>query len=115
MASTPERLIDMSGGGGGGWSEPTQDPCERLTSETTLTSPVRSVIAQLTTGTLLDVEVTDSGGTPVVRAVHNGQVAGSITSSIIQKIAECIENGHQYVAEVLSVQGGACRVRVRIR
>ena len=105
----------MSGSGGGSWSEPTQDPCEKLTSETTLTSPVRNVIAQLTKGTLLDVEVNDSGGTRVVRAVYKGQVAGSITSSIIQKIAECIENGHKYVAEVLSVQGGACRVRVRIR
>jgi hypothetical protein len=72
-------------------------------------------MAQITKGTLLDVEVSESGGTRVVRAVHNGQVAGSITSSIIQRIAECIENGHVYVAEVLSIQGGACRVRVRIR
>ncbi|SRR6266404_5690165 len=105
----------MSGSGGGSWTEPTQDPCEKLNSETTLTSPVRNVIAQLSQGTLLDVEVSDSGGTRVVQAVHNGQVAGSITSSIIQKIAECIEKGHVYVAEVLSVQGGACRVRVRVR
>ena len=106
----------MSGsGGGGGWSEPSQDSCEKLTSETTLTSPVRSVIEQLSKGVLLDVNVTDSGGTRVVQALYNGTVAGSITSTIIQKIAECIENGHTYVAEVLSVQGGACRVRVRIR
>ena len=105
----------MSGSGGGSWTEPTQDPCEKLNSETTLTSPVRNVVAQLSQGTLLDVEVSDSGATRVVQAVHNGQVAGSITSSIIQKIAECIEKGHVYVAEVLSVQGGACRVRVRIR
>jgi hypothetical protein len=105
----------MSGSGGGSWTEPTQDPCEKLNSETTLTSPVRDVVAQLSQGTLLDVEVSDGGCTRVVQAVHNGQVAGSITSSIIQKIAECIESGHVYVAEVVSVQGGACRVRVRIR
>jgi hypothetical protein len=105
----------MSGSGGGSWSDTSQDPCEKLTSETTLTSPVRSVIAHLSKDVILDVEVSDSGGTRVVQALHNGNVAGSITSTIIQRIAECIENGHVYVAEVLSVQGGACRVRVRIR
>ena len=105
----------MSGSGGGSWSEPSQDPCEKLTSETTLTSPVRTVIAQLSKDMLLDIEVNNSGGTRVVQALHKGNVAGSITSTIIQRIAECIENGHVYVAEVLSVQGGACRVRVRIR
>src|SRR5271170_3705689 len=83
----------MSGSGGGGWSEPSQDPCEKLTSETTLTSPVQSVITQLAPGVLLDVEVHDSGNTQVIRALHNGELAGSITSSIIQTIAECIENG----------------------
>jgi|SRR5580700_8012730 hypothetical protein len=106
----------MSGSsGGGGWSEPSQDSCEKLASETTLTSPTRNVIAQLTIGVLLDVEVANIGGTRVVQALYNGNVAGSITSTIIQKIAECIEKGYVYVAEVLSIQGGACRVRVRIK
>ncbi len=104
-----------SGGGGGSWIEPVQDSCETLTSETTLTSPVQNVVAQLAVGDQLDVRVDDVGGTRVVRAVHNGNVAGSITSAVIQRIVECIESGHAYVAEVLSVQGGACRVRVHIR
>ena len=51
----------MSGAGGGSWTTPTGDSCERLTSETTLTSPDRAVISQLTVGTLLDVEVDNSG------------------------------------------------------
>jgi hypothetical protein len=105
----------MSGSGGGSWPTPTGDSCERLTSETTLTSPDRAVISQLTDGTLLSVEVDTSGARPVVRAMYQGQVAGSITSSIIQRLVECIDDGHEYVAEVLSVQGGTCRVRVRSR
>lgn len=105
----------MSGSGGGSWTTPTGDSCERLTSETTLTSPDRAVISQLNVGTPLEVEVDNSGARPVVRAVYQGQVAGSITSSIIQRLVECIDDGHQYVAEVLSVQGGTCRVRVRLR
>jgi hypothetical protein len=105
----------MSGGGGGSWTTPTGDSCERLTSETTLTSPDRAVISRLSAGELLDVEVDSSGARPVVRAVYQGQIAGSITSSIIQKIVECIGDGYQYVAEVLNVQGGTCRVRVRAK
>jgi hypothetical protein len=102
-------------GGGGSWTTPTGDSCDRLTSETTLTSPDRAVISQLTNGTLLDVEVDNSGARPVVRAVYQGQIAGSITSSIIQRLVECIEDGYRYVAEVVNVQGGTCRVRVHIR
>lgn len=105
----------MSGSGGGSWTTPTGDSCERLTSETALTSPDRAVISQLSVGTMLNVEVDNSGARPVVRAAYQGQVAGSITSSIIQRLVECIGDGYQYVAEVLSVQGGTCRVRVRLR
>jgi hypothetical protein len=92
-----------------------EDSCEKLTSDTTLASPVREVVAQLSVGVLLEVRLDTVGKTRVVRAIHNGNIAGSITSAIIQKIAECIDNGHTYVAEVLSIQGGACRVRVHIR
>lgn len=105
----------MSGSPGGDWTTPTGDSCERLTSETTLTSPNRAVISQLRKGVFLDVVIDTSGTRPVVRAMHGGDIAGSITSSIIQKLAECIESGYTYVAEVISVQGGTCKVRVRIR
>ena len=33
--------------------------------------------------------------------------------SIIQRLAECIEKGYEYVAEVVDIHGGACKVHVR--
>lgn len=105
----------MSGSSDSSWTTPTGDSCDRLTSETTLTSPDRAVISQLSKGELLDVAVDSTGARPVVRAIKEGQIAGSITSSIIQKLAECIEGGYSYVAEVISIQGGTCKVRVRVR
>jgi len=105
----------VSGSSSSSWTAPTGDSCDRLTSETTLTSPDRDVISQLSKGVLLDVEVDNTGARPVVRAMLNGQIAGSITSSIIQKLVECIEGGYSYVAEVISVQGGTCKVRVKMR
>jgi hypothetical protein len=105
----------MSGSGGGTWNPPMVDSCELLTSETTLTSPDRDVLSRLSKDVRLDVAVDNSGPRPVVRALYQGRIAGSITSSVIQKLVECIEGGYVYVAEVLSVDGGACRVRVRLR
>jgi len=73
------------------------------------------VLSGLQKGDLLEVRVSKIGRGVVVEAVRNNQVAGSITSSIIQKLAECVENGYEYVAEVLDIQGGACRIHVRVK
>lgn len=104
----------MSGSGGGTWIDQPSDDCTRLSQQTTLNSPNRSVLGQLKKGDVLDVQVNKQGKGVVVEALHEGQVAGTITSSIIQRLAECVEKGHEYVAEVIDhVQGGACRVHVR--
>ena len=105
----------MSGSGGGTWVDQPSDDCATLSQQTTLNSPNRTVLGQLKKGDLLDVRVNKAGKGVVVEAVHNGQVAGSITSSIIQHLAECIEKGYEYVAEVVDVQGGACRVHVHLK
>lgn len=106
----------MSGSGGGGWAnEPSVDRCETLRETTTLNSPQKVVIASLKAGDLLEVTLTKQGKAPVVIALHQGQVAGTITSSIVQKLAECIDGGHNYVAEVIGLQGGACKVQIRAK
>lgn len=105
----------MSGSGGGTWIDQPGDSCATLSQQTTLNSPNRAVLAQLTNGAELEVSVNKSGKAVTVEALFNGQVAGTITSSIIQRLAECMENGYQYVAEVIDVQGGACRVHIRLK
>jgi len=64
---------------------------------------------------VLDVTVNKTGKAVTIEALFNGQVAGTITSSIIQSLAECMEKGYEYVAEVIDVQGGACRVHIRVK
>lgn len=88
----------MSGSGGGGtWVNQPTDDCATLAQQTSLNSPNRGVLQQLKPGVLLEVRVNKIGKAVVVEAVYNGEVAGSVTSSIIQKLAECIEKGHEYV------------------
>lgn len=106
----------MSGSGGGGWAnEPSVDTCAALRETTTLNSPQKGVINALNVGSLLDVTLHTQGKAVIVQALYHGQVAGTITSSIIQKLAECINGGHVYVAEVIELKGGACKVRVRAK
>lgn len=102
----------MSGSGGGGWNDQPSDNCATLSQQTTLNSPNKAVLSNLAKGNLLDVRVKTMGKGVIVEALYGGQVAGSITSSIIQRLAECIEKGYEYVAEVIDLQGGACRVHV---
>ena len=105
----------MSGSGGGTWVDQPGDSCETLSQQTTLNSPNRAVLIQLKKGTSLAVSVNKTGKAVTVEALFNGQVAGTITSSIIQRLAECMEKGYQYVAEVVEVQGGACQVQIRLK
>ena len=79
----------MSGSGGGTWIDQPGDSCATLSQQTTLNSPDRTVLSQVTKGTLLDVSVNKTGRAVTIEALFNGQVAGTITASIIQQIAEC--------------------------
>ena len=105
----------MSGSGGGTWIDQPGDSCQTLSQQTTLNSPNRATLRQLNKGTVLEVAVNKTGMAVTVEALLNGQVAGTITSSISQRLAECMEKGYQYVAEVIGVQGGACRVQIRAK
>jgi hypothetical protein len=84
----------VSGSGGGTWNDQPGDSCETLSQQTTLNSPDRTVLNQVKKGMVLDVSVNKTGKAVTIEALLNGQVAGTITSSIIQRLAECIEKGH---------------------
>jgi hypothetical protein len=107
---------EMSGSGGGTWvNEPTDD-CATLAQFTTLNSPNQAVLKKLKKGDLLEISVRQAGKAVVVEAAYKGEVAGTITSSINQRLAECIDKGSNYVAEVREdVKGGACKVHVHAK
>jgi hypothetical protein len=105
----------MSGSGGGSWVSPTNNSCDMLAQHTTLNSPNRDVLKTIKKGDVLDVRIGQAGKAIIVEATKNGNVAGTITSSIIQRLAECIEEGYVYVAEVTENEGGACRVHIHTK
>jgi hypothetical protein len=136
MASRPNQRLrkgkGMSGGGGGGpWrpevTPPTTpgpspgggptptpaDPCD-IVELTTINSPNRTVITGLRAGDELEV-VFDPGPPQRLIARTAQGIAGSITSRMMLQIIQCIGQGYQYVAEVLSVNGAICQVRIHPR
>ena len=103
----------MGGSGGGG--EPSPD-CASLVVETTLNSPDDAVVASLTKGDRLTVEihVDGIGASSLVAKNSAGQIAGSLTPPSLIIILKCIQNGFRYVAIVLNdVTGGVVRVRIQ--
>ena len=84
--------------------------------ETTLNSPVSSVVKNLKRGDILNVEIQVSSTQvrTLVAKESSGQIAGSLTPPSLIKIITCIEKGYQYVAIVLeNVVGGVVRVRIQ--
>jgi hypothetical protein len=105
------------GGSGGGREFPpvkTGDNCEKLDVPTLLNSPVPTVVANLKKGDRLEVVLRKAGSLARLEAVDSrGKVAGSLTPNELLQIVRCIEDGHDYVAVVMSdPAGGAVKVRI---
>ena len=107
--STP--TAGTAGGAAGGGIAPA-DPCN-IIETTPLNSPNRTVLAGLRTGDTLNVVFDPGPPQRLLAQTQQGAAAGSITSPMMLQIMECItQGGHTYVAEVISVNGAICRVRI---
>ncbi|MDD5169680.1 MAG: hypothetical protein PHN75_12740 [Syntrophales bacterium] len=101
-----------AGDGGGGIPPTPPIDCARIMEKTILNSPVPEVINALKSGDILNVKLQ---GKSLVATTKEGKVAGALTPPLLPRIVQCIAEGHEYVAIVLSVSGGQCTVEVRIR
>lgn len=90
---------------------PNGEPCifqERVT----LASPKSGPLSAVSVGDILAVEQQQGS---VVLLNHGGAVVGSIAEPWVPELKECMDAGHNYKAEVLSIQGANCRVLLRNR
>ena len=103
----------MSGSGSRGWT-PTapSNSCERIAFRATINSPQPSIVSTLTVGNILDVKLQT---TPTITVVVElaGAVVGALTGTRVNELVNCIQNGYQYEATVVSIVGGKCTVDVR--
>ena len=97
------------GGTSGQDGSASRDPCD-ITEVTTLNSPDRTVLATLRDADVLVIQLQDGRR---LLAKHGDRVAGSVTSASHARILQCMRQGREYEAVVLSVRGGACQVRLQ--
>src|SRR5205823_14012429 len=103
----------MSGGGGGDIGPEIGTPaCAKLILRNPLNSPVAKVISKLEKDDVLDLSLRSPKG-PLVAVTADGEEAGSITSSALARLIQCILDGYEFVALVLRVDKGLCEVEVR--
>jgi hypothetical protein len=101
-----------SGGGGGGGTETRVDDCAELVIDTQLSSPKADVVDKIKVGDILQVATQTKAGTVMVVVLYKGKVAGGLASTEVRRLRECINEGTEYYAKVLSKNGGQVRVRV---
>jgi hypothetical protein len=102
---TPKDVTDDEGASGGGGP----NPC-MFTELAVLASPNAQVIGNLVVGSVLTVVLQEN---PLrVVALHQGAIAGSITSARLADIIECIRRGQIYAARVTAINGGIVRVEI---
>jgi len=100
------------GGGGGGGISDTAPSCSSLRFTAQVTSPQPAAVAILQVGETLHIDVAQMGGQVVVRVHKNGQLVGGLAGPDATKLRNCIGDGHNYQAKVLSINGGQVRVEV---
>src|ERR1043166_1106188 len=108
----------MVGGGGGGRIHAggrigeTFPGCLKLNFETVLMSASPETLAGISVDALLDLALRQQQGKPIVVALSNNQIVGTIGSPHLPQLISCMEENHSYVADVLSKIGRAsCRER----
>lgn len=108
----------MSGSGGGSGSGSGSGgarftDCLDIMAQTVLNSPVPEVIGDLKKGDILSISISMEGERRRVLATKSGLIAGSITFGQLATLINCIEDGYEFVAIIISISGGSCIVEIR--
>ena len=90
------------------------DNCITVNFTTQLTSPKPDVVDKLNVDDILDVVLASLGGSTVVGALFEGELAGGIASSSLAKLRECLNEGYSYIATVIAIDDGMVTVKVTI-
>src|SRR5690606_16082864 len=98
------------GGGSGG-----PDACA-IIETTNLNSVDPTVLRDVRVGEILNVVYTPGPPFRLIAQTPAGTALGSITSTSMAQIIQCItQRGYEYVAEIRMIRGAICQVEVRPR
>lgn len=94
-------------------SPPQGSECQKIYKPINLLSPVSELLSKINIGDELEFQVVDNNGQNYLQVVYKGETAGSVTR-YARQIIDCIEKGHNYVAVIISLDGGSCVLEARM-
>ena len=100
-----------TGSGGTGGRPGSTDKCDDINEFTDLLSPKADALAKVKRGERLTLRLT-RGKPPILALTPDGEVVGSVVPLVLDLLISCMKRGRQFVAEVISKAGGACKVRI---
>jgi hypothetical protein len=91
---------------------PKPEYCE-VVEKVTLTMTNRTALATVRIGTTLKIQLRPGPPPFLVVVTTDDSAVGAAVFSAAAQVAECIQHGYVYVADVLAVRGTHCKVCVR--
>lgn len=99
----------VGGGGGIGGSGAGGSSCD-IEFDTVLGSPEPDEVSALRVGDVLSVALVDQPPSVIVTNAAGARVGGILQAA--SELRACMQGGYRYGARVLSINGGAVRVRI---
>ena len=100
-------------GGGGVMPHPIKEEgnaCLNLVIITNLASVDDNVLNKIQVGDILPVETQSVDGPVVV--LKDGDILGTVLSSYLIRLLNCMNDGTEYKAEVIKVEDAICQVKI---
>ena len=101
---------DGGGGFGGGGGTPSFD-CSRVSIKTNITSPNPVVLVSVRKDDVLRVGLQTATG-PLVAITDTNEILGPIFTRDPASLIDCINQGYNYQAKILSINGGDVQILI---
>ncbi|MGE9311083.1 hypothetical protein ACLOAU_05535 [Niabella sp. CJ426] len=103
----------MSGSGSGGYVPPqrTKFDCDSSIIKTNVSSIDLTILSKHEIGNILNVELGENEA--LLLEDGDGETLGAILHSNTTDIIDCIKQGAEYEAEILTINFPACKVEIR--
>lgn len=102
-----------SGIGGGVVPRPIDggaDYCINLVIKTNLSSVNENVLKMVAVNDVLPVVAEGIDGP--VRVLKDGEILGTVLSGLLLELVNCINNGTEYEATIVKIDGAICQVKI---
>ncbi|MBO7047261.1 MAG: hypothetical protein J6W38_13105 [Prevotella sp.] len=86
------------------------DYCINLVIKTNLSSVNEMVLKKVAVGEVLPIAAEGIEGP--IRVLKDGEILGTVLSALLLELINCINNGTEYEAPIIKIDGAICQVKI---